>query len=67
MNVNFVKKIIMQHPHELSNFFVENEEMCCEYVFVNYDKLHEINVEREKIDELNKKCYPSMLILPSYI
>ena len=38
--------------------------MCCEDAFVNYDKLHEINIEREKIDELNKKCYPSMLIPP---
>ena len=59
----FCKKI-MQHPHELSNFFIENEEMCCEDAFVNYDKLHEINIEREKIDELNKKCYPSTLIPP---
>ena len=26
--------------------------MCCEDAFVNYNKLHEINIEREKIDEL---------------
>ena len=65
IDCEFRKSILMQ-PHDLSNFFVENEEMCCEDVSVNYDKLHELNCERSQLDERSKD-FPSTLIPPPNI
>ena len=65
VDCEFCKGVLMQ-PHDLSNFFVENEEMCCEDTSMNYDKLHEFNCERSQLDERSKE-FPSTLIPPPNI